>query len=91
MTGTQEDVTNMNMNIYFGCNEGGPCCEHALGSWTPGAVYAAGSHEYYQMTLASVDEKYQIRSATHNNNWIWCVVCFACCLSTEGTQLGGYL
>ena len=31
MAGTQEDVTNMNMNIYFGCNEGGPGSEHALG------------------------------------------------------------
>jgi hypothetical protein len=34
-----------NTNIYFGCNEGGPNDEHALGSWTPGAVYDSGSHD----------------------------------------------
>ena len=29
MAGTQDDVTNM--NIDFGCNEGGPCDKRALG------------------------------------------------------------
>ena len=32
MAGTLDDVTNMKMNICFGCNEGGPYDEHALGS-----------------------------------------------------------
>jgi hypothetical protein len=31
MARTLDDVTNMKMNIYFGCNEGGPGGEHALG------------------------------------------------------------
>ena len=65
MARTLDDVTNMKMNIYFGCNEGGPGCERAPGSWTPGGAQATDSHKYYQMALASVDEKYRIRAAAH--------------------------
>jgi hypothetical protein len=45
----------------------------------------------HETGLPVYHEKYQICALTHNNNWIWCVVRLACCLSKGGIRLGGYL
>ena len=47
---------------------------------TTGAVHATDSHKYYQMTLASVDEKYRIRAAAHTaTSFGVCPVLHAAC------------
>ena len=50
------------------------------GTMNPGGSVWGCSHKYYQMTLASVDEKYQIRAAAHTTTGFGvCSVLHAVC------------